>query len=57
MSTVSPHASQELAARIDSLGAKMLDAPVSGSIPQAETGTLAIMVGGDKHAFARAEAL
>jgi 3-hydroxyisobutyrate dehydrogenase-like beta-hydroxyacid dehydrogenase len=29
----------------------MLDAPVSGSIPQAETGTLAIMVGGDQTAF------
>ena len=28
------------------LGAQMLDAPVSGSIPQAESGTLAIFVGG-----------
>ena len=26
----------------------MLDAPVSGSVPQAETGTLTIMVGGDE---------
>ena len=57
MSTVSPHASQELAARVDSRGANMLDAPVSGSIPQAETGTLAIMVGGNEHAFATVEPL
>ena len=35
----------------------MLDAPVSGSIPQAESGTLAIMVGGDPHAFAAVEPL
>ena len=35
----------------------MLDAPVSGSIPQAESGTLAIMVGGERHAFAAVEPL
>ncbi len=57
MSTVSPRASRELAARVDSLGAQMLDAPVSGSIPQAENGTLAIMVGGDRHAFDQVEPL
>ncbi|MGO9793016.1 MAG: NAD(P)-dependent oxidoreductase [Solirubrobacteraceae bacterium] len=57
MSTVSPRVSQELAARVDSLGAQMLDAPVSGSIPQAESGTLAIMVGGEPHAFAAVEPL
>ena len=32
--------------------AHMLDAPVSGSVPQAESGTLTIMVGGDPEAFA-----
>src|SRR4051794_4685926 len=47
MSTVSPDASRRLAERVGALGAHMLDAPVSGSIPQVETGTLAIMVGGD----------
>jgi 3-hydroxyisobutyrate dehydrogenase-like beta-hydroxyacid dehydrogenase len=57
MSTVSPRASRELAARVDSLGAHMLDAPVSGSIPQAETGTLAIFVGGSESAFATVEPL
>jgi 3-hydroxyisobutyrate dehydrogenase-like beta-hydroxyacid dehydrogenase len=35
----------------------MLDAPVSGSIPQAENGTLAIMVGGDEQTFAKVEPL
>ena len=33
----------------------MLDAPVSGSVPQVQTGTLTIMVGGDEHAYARVE--
>ena len=57
MSTVSPRASRELAEQVRALGAQMLDAPVSGSIPQAESGTLAIMVGGDPEAFAAVEPL
>jgi 3-hydroxyisobutyrate dehydrogenase-like beta-hydroxyacid dehydrogenase len=57
MSTVSPHASQQLAAHVRTRDAQMLDAPVSGSIPQAETGRLAIMVGGNEHAFAAVEPL
>jgi 3-hydroxyisobutyrate dehydrogenase-like beta-hydroxyacid dehydrogenase len=55
VSTVSPHASRELAERVRAQGATMLDAPVSGSVPQVQTGTLTIMVGGDKDAFARVE--
>ena len=55
MSTVSPHASRELAERVRAQGAAMLDAPVSGSVPQVQTGTLTIMVGGDEHAYARVE--
>ncbi len=51
MSTVSPQASRELAKRVDAAGATMIDAPVSGSVPAAETGTLAIMVGGPEAAF------
>jgi 3-hydroxyisobutyrate dehydrogenase-like beta-hydroxyacid dehydrogenase len=51
MSTVSPRASREVAEQVRAVGAEMLDAPVSGSIPQAESGTLAIMVGGEKQAF------
>jgi 3-hydroxyisobutyrate dehydrogenase-like beta-hydroxyacid dehydrogenase len=57
MSTVSPQASRRRAARVSALGARMLDAPVSGSVPQAESGTLAIMVGGDPQAFAAVQPL
>jgi 3-hydroxyisobutyrate dehydrogenase-like beta-hydroxyacid dehydrogenase len=57
MSTVSPQASRRLAERVRARGADMLDAPVSGSIPQVESGTLAIMVGGERHAFAAVEPL
>ena len=57
MSTVSPWASRELAARVRAQGATMLDAPVSGSVPQAREGTLTIMVGGDEDAYARIELL
>ena len=57
MSTVSPGASTALAENVLSTGALMLDAPVSGSVPQAEAGTLAIMVGGDDEAFRRVEQL
>jgi 3-hydroxyisobutyrate dehydrogenase-like beta-hydroxyacid dehydrogenase len=55
MSTVSPNASRELAELVHALGATMLDAPVSGSVPQVKAGTLTIMVGGDKRAYARVE--
>ena len=48
MSTVSPGSQRELAQRVRRLGAEMLDAPVSGSAPQAEAGQLTIMVGGDE---------
>jgi len=51
MSTVSPQASRELARRVHWAGATMIDAPVSGSVPAAETGTLAIMAGGPDGAF------
>jgi len=35
----------------------MLDAPVSGSVPQVQAGTLTIMVGGDESAYRRVEPL
>jgi 3-hydroxyisobutyrate dehydrogenase-like beta-hydroxyacid dehydrogenase len=57
MSTVSLQASRKLADRVRSLGANMLDAPVSGSVPAAEEGTLAIMVGGDGEIFHAVEPL
>ncbi len=55
MSTVSPRASQNVADRVLVTGARFLDAPVSGSVPQALAGTLTIMVGGDSHAYDRVE--
>jgi 3-hydroxyisobutyrate dehydrogenase-like beta-hydroxyacid dehydrogenase len=55
MSTVSPRASREVAKLVHDKGAAMLDAPVSGSVPQVQTGTLTIMVGGDEQAYARVE--
>jgi 3-hydroxyisobutyrate dehydrogenase-like beta-hydroxyacid dehydrogenase len=55
MSTVSTDLSREVAKRVRELGAGMLDAPVSGSVPQAEAGSLTIMVGGEAAAFTRVE--
>jgi 3-hydroxyisobutyrate dehydrogenase len=57
MSTVSPRASRELAARVRSAGATLIDAPVSGSVPAAENGTLTIMVGGPENAYLTAAPL
>jgi len=57
MSTVSPGASRELSRRVRSAGATMVDAPVSGGVPAAEAGTLAIMVGGTEAGYRAAEAL
>lgn len=54
MSTVSPAAIRELAARAREKSAYMLDAPVSGSVETLEQGQLSVMVGGDKEAFERA---
>jgi 3-hydroxyisobutyrate dehydrogenase-like beta-hydroxyacid dehydrogenase len=46
MSTVNPRLTRELAGRVSAVDADMLEAPVSGSIPAAESGTLIIYVGG-----------
>jgi len=55
MSTVSPHASRALAGQVAARGAAMLAAPVSGSVPAVEEGSLAIIVGGPADAFGRVE--
>jgi 3-hydroxyisobutyrate dehydrogenase-like beta-hydroxyacid dehydrogenase len=57
MSTVSPRASRELASQVQAAGASMIDAPVSGSVPAAQSGTLAIMAGGPEAAFQAVEPL
>ena len=51
-STIAPVTAKRLADRAASLGATMLDAPVSGGEIGAINGTLSIMVGGDAKAFA-----
>jgi 3-hydroxyisobutyrate dehydrogenase len=57
MSTVSPAAERAIAARLKRSGVDYLDAPVSGGDVGARDGTLAIMVGGEAAAFARARPL
>jgi len=51
MSTISPLVSQKVAAALEPLGVRMLDAPVSGGERGAIEGTLSIMVGGEKAVF------
>jgi 3-hydroxyisobutyrate dehydrogenase len=48
MSTVSPAASKALAGRVAERGARMLDAPVSGSTVTVREGNLSFMVGGER---------
>ena len=56
MSTIAPSASRSIAERVrDERGAAFLDAPVTGSRPKAEDGTLTIMVGGEPSDFERAQ--
>jgi 2-hydroxy-3-oxopropionate reductase len=51
-STIAPGVARRLADRARTLGATMLDAPVSGGEIGAINGSLSIMVGGDADAFA-----
>ncbi len=51
MSSISPIATKEFAKKLDALGIKMLDAPVSGGQVGAENATLSIMVGGQPELF------
>jgi len=51
MSTVAAAVSRDLAAKIRTKGADMVDAPVSGSIITLQQGKLSIMVGGRKDTF------
>jgi len=57
MTTGTPEASRALAEQVADLGARMLDAPVSGSVSTLEEGRLSIMVGGDEDAFDEVEAV
>ena len=55
MSSISPMATKDFAARINALGCDYLDAPVSGGEVGAQQATLTIMVGGPQAAFDRAK--
>ncbi len=57
MSSISPVATKEFAARVNALGCDYLDAPVSGGEVGAKAASLTIMVGGPDAAFARAKPL
>ncbi len=54
MSTISPKATQQIAAALAEKGIHMLDAPISGGSEGAAQGTLSIMVGGDAAQVERA---
>lgn len=55
MSTISPGISRDMADQVAQLGGAHLDAPVSGSVKQAETAQLIIMVGGNPDDFDKAK--
>ena len=54
MSSISPTATKDFAARINALGCEYLDAPVSGGEVGARNAALTIMIGGPQAAFERA---
>ena len=54
VSTVAPGTVRELAAEVGATGATLVDAPVSGSVPSVEGGTILVMAGGDADAVERA---
>jgi 3-hydroxyisobutyrate dehydrogenase-like beta-hydroxyacid dehydrogenase len=53
LSTVSPVVIRDLAAKVETAGARMLDAPVSGSVVTLQQGQLSFMIGGDAQALER----
>lgn len=57
MSSISPIETKVFAARVSSLGAQYLDAPVSGGEVGAKAASLTIMVGGEASAFERVKPL
>jgi 3-hydroxyisobutyrate dehydrogenase-like beta-hydroxyacid dehydrogenase len=57
MSTISPQTARSVAERLAERGLAFVDAPVTGSSPAAEAGTLTIMAGGDASEFERAKPL
>jgi 3-hydroxyisobutyrate dehydrogenase-like beta-hydroxyacid dehydrogenase len=56
-STIGPAETRGIGAALKERDLDMLDAPVTGSSPRAQAGTLTIMVGGEERAFERARAV
>ena len=54
MSTISPETGKKMARLLSGKGAGFIDAPVTGGVMGAETGTLSILVGGDAETVERA---
>ena len=54
MSTIAPADARRIGAALAERGLPFVDAPVSGSAPKAEDGTLTIMIGGSEQDVARA---
>jgi len=57
MSTIAPTDTRRIAGRLAQEGIRMMDAPVTGSSPRAEAGTLTIMAGGEQEDFDRVKPL
>ena len=57
MSTIAPSDSRRIGAALAEHGVRFADAPVTGSSPKAEDGTLTIMVGGEAQDFERIKPL
>lgn len=57
MSTIAPSDARRIGAALAERGIHFMDAPVTGSSPRAEDGTLTIMAGGTEEDFARARPL
>jgi 3-hydroxyisobutyrate dehydrogenase len=57
MSTIAPSQTRAIGSALAERGLSLLDAPVTGSAPRAEDGTLTIMVGGERKDFERAQPL
>ena len=57
MSTSYPPSTRKIAGVLQTRGITLLDAPVTGSRPQAESGTLNVMCGGPKEAFDKVKPL
>ena len=55
MTSGQPGKTREIAAELGALGVTLVDCPVSGGVPRAKSGQLAIMAGGEAAALDRAE--